>query len=117
MRYQFKQAAHVNGKDYLLGVHDVSESTEYHPHFLRLVSAGLIVEAENASPVSTDTHQERSQRLLHKIMKRKDPKSAEAAKPKVSEPAPVVVEEQSIDDNEEHEEALVEKKPHAKKKK
>lgn len=71
MFYQFKQAAHIAGHHFKLGVHDVPEKVEYHPYFLKLVSAGLVVEAEATKVISPQSHQERGKKLLEKILSKK----------------------------------------------
>lgn len=71
MLYQFKQAVHLNGKNYPCGVHEVDEKTEYHSYFLKLVSAGLVLEADVKKAVSPVDLQERSKKLLEKLMAKK----------------------------------------------
>lgn len=86
MQYQFKQACHLNGKDYHLGVHDVPAETEMHPHFYKYVEAGLIVDLEASKVVSPETTVERSKRLLDRLMAKK-PTSQECEDLKVKEEA------------------------------
>lgn len=84
MKYQFKQAVHIRpkgrpGKAFSLGIHEVDESFEYDAYFLKLVQAGLIVEApltKIAEPISA---QQLAKSLLDKLALRKRAKTAASA--------------------------------------
>lgn len=93
MFYQFKQAVHFGGKDYLRGVHDVPEAVEYDPNFIKYVGAGLIVDAEApAKAITLESSHDRSKRLHeHLVKKAADAKRAKAGKAPVAPPAPPVV--------------------------
>lgn len=82
MRVQLKQALHVEGKTYHLGVHDIPEETLKHPHFHKYMAAGLVVEADAPQSIA-ETAQQRGARLAEKL---------HVSKVK-AEPAPVVDEE------------------------
>lgn len=92
MKYQFKQAVHIRpkgkpGKAFSLGTHEVDESIEYDPYFLKLVSAGLIAEAPLTKVVEHKSAQQSAKELLDKLALRKRAKTAANA-PK--EPSDVV---------------------------
>lgn len=74
MIYHFKQAAHLAGKDYMKGNHDVPEAAEEDPFFLKLVGAGLIVEPEAVREVSPESPHERSKRLYDRLVNKKEKK-------------------------------------------
>lgn len=82
MLYQFKQAVHLCKKDYSRGVHQVSESVELDPRFLKLVQLGLVVEAEASKVISPASMQERSKKLLDKLMVKKAKKAPPKEEPK-----------------------------------
>jgi hypothetical protein len=88
MRLQFKQAVHLEGKDYGLGHHEVPDHVikKKHKFIERLVQAGLILEGDAMSkPVSAETLQERQKRLAESLAK-----ASKAVSPKsvpISEPA------------------------------
>lgn len=57
MKMRFKQAAHFAGRDYQVGVHDISEGVSGHEFFKHLVKCGLIVDAEGfVPPLSLEDH-------------------------------------------------------------
>lgn len=82
MIYHFKQAAHLAGKDYVKGNHDVPEIAEEDPFFLKLVGAGLIVEPEAVREVSPESPAERSRRLYDRLVSKKNEKAGEPPKTK-----------------------------------
>lgn len=88
--YQFKQAVHIDGKDFPRGIHKVSESVEKHPHFLKYVSLGLIVESQPA-PMMGQSAQERGEKLMNKLVKKADAGKSPAPE-MVKEEAPAEVE-------------------------
>jgi hypothetical protein len=64
-----KQAAHLGGKDYKKGVHELSDEVLRSPFFLRLVKAGLAVEADAAKVVSAETEQVKQAKLINHILR------------------------------------------------
>ena len=90
MLLQFKQAAHVGGKDFGLGVHDVPTEILEDEFLLRLVRAGLVVEPSAAHLLGSQTLAERNQALSDKLM---------GVKPEE------IVEEELIEDDKQEEEA------------
>lgn len=91
-KYQFLQAVHIKpagghpGKDFPLGIHSVPEHFEYDPYFMKLVGAGLIVEA-SSKHISPQTSEERAHALLEKLAKKSSTHrtAAHAVKPPLSE--------------------------------
>lgn len=75
MKVQFKQAAHIEGRDYLLGIHAVPEKVLANKFFQRLAHAGLIVEVDEAKVAPTESADERQKRFVEKIMKASEKKS------------------------------------------
>lgn len=102
MKYRFKQALHLGGKDFHPGVHTVPEKMKHgkvdvhhceHPHFLKYVAAGFIVESEVTEAVSLTSHKERTEMLLNKLIGQKKPKvkaksHCEPCPPPCPEPEP-----------------------------
>lgn len=86
MKVQLKQAFHVGGQIYALGMNDIPEEKLKHAHFLRYIQLGLVLDAENM--LGSDT--ERALRLYEKV--HAAPKVAE-----VIEEAPLVG--VTLDDN------------------
>lgn len=75
MKVQFKQAAHIEGRDYQLGIHAVPEKVLANKFFQRLAHAGLIVEVDEAKVAPTETVDERQKRFVQKIMSVSEKKS------------------------------------------
>lgn len=71
MKYLFKHALLIEKHHFSLGVHEVAEIVENHPHFLKYINAGWICDPEGVQEVSKLTHAERSERLLEKLMSKK----------------------------------------------
>ncbi len=82
MQVQFKQAAHICGKDYSRGFHQVSEDVMQSKFFLKLVNAGLVLDAEEAKMVSAEPLHARQARLAEKLAA--DAKAAAALNAPVS---------------------------------
>lgn len=66
MLVHLKQALHVEGKTYHLGVQDIPEETLKHPHFHKFMAAGLVTEAD-APPSIVENAQQRGARLAEKL--------------------------------------------------
>ena len=103
MLYKFNQALHVAGKDFPRGVHEVLEKQELHPHFLRYVGLGLIVDApKQATMPAIKADSSRNEALYNKLVKKVDAKKASLAKPEapaISPEAPSEVEgEKPVED-------------------
>lgn len=99
MKFQFKQAVSLRGKDgkgkdYTLGFHEVSDDHQAHPFFEKLVKAGLVHEAgvaalAAAKPVSS--HSEHMKVIADKLAKTSAPqpqKESDAASVEAQSPAP-----------------------------
>lgn len=93
MWYELKQALHLGayegkrGKDYRKGVHDLPESVENDPRFLKYVGCGYIVEAKKpGEPVKVD-QDAATKKLLEKLAARRQAQIARNA-PKVEAKAP-----------------------------
>lgn len=70
MLVKFKQAVHLNGKDYANGsVHEVTDELAAHPYFHKLVGAGLVVETEAAKVITPETLEERQKKLAETLLK------------------------------------------------
>lgn len=68
MRIHFKQAVHIDGKDYALGTHDVPESLlKNNKYFHKLMEAGLVLDAEAMGIVSHETLADRQKKLAEKL--------------------------------------------------
>ncbi len=91
MKYRFVQSVHIAGTDYRRGVHDVSEKVENHPHFLKFVGAGFIVEADPSGAVDSASF---LQRMHDKVSKKVAPAVLVPEPPKASLEAPVVASEE-----------------------
>jgi hypothetical protein len=85
MQYHFTQSVRLGGKDYTRGTHEVPDFPENTPdekqnkknaeanaHFLKFVSAGFIVEADQAKTPTLETPAERAKRLHAKIVAQKN---------------------------------------------
>ena len=103
MKYNFRQAVHLGGRDYQLGNQEVDEKAEQDPVFLKYVELGLIVDAVVQQDYSGKTLKARSEALLKKLMDRKVPQASAAATPAL----PAESDEKSAEPVEE----LEEKKP------
>lgn len=79
MTFLFKQAAFICGRSYRLGVHEVPETTQVHPHFLKLVSAGLVVESKKTVVISLESNEERAKILLSRLLAQRPKKPAPVA--------------------------------------
>lgn len=102
MHILFKQAVHIEGKDYSRGVHLVHETALKSVYFQRLLKAGLVMDAEAAKVVSAMSLADRQEALKEKILGKSAPqpqageeKPGEAGEsmeqvPPVSPEAPVV---------------------------
>ncbi len=77
MQYHFKQSVQIQNHDYRRGIHEISEDVEGDPYFLKLVKAQLVVEADAPKIVSAVSQQERTKKLLDRLMGRK-PKALKA---------------------------------------
>lgn len=73
MRIQLLQAAHLGGKSYKQGVHDLPEAAVKDRFFHKLVQAGLAIDAEGIAPVLAESLQQRQARLAEKLAKMKTP--------------------------------------------
>lgn len=67
MQYLFKQAVHLSGKIYKLGVNEVPEKVENDPHFLKYIGAGLIVDVDPLKSAKLKTQEERAEEILNKL--------------------------------------------------
>lgn len=67
MKVKFKQAVHLDGKNYSRGVHDVPEKSFEHAYFHKLLKAGLVSDPESP-PVEVLTEKQRQDRLSEKVM-------------------------------------------------
>lgn len=86
MRIHFKQAVHLDGKDYALGTHDVPESVlKNNKYFHKLMEAGLVMDAEGKEIISPESLQERNRKLSEKLQAA--PVSKVAPTPVVEQPA------------------------------
>lgn len=82
MKVKFNQAAHIQKKDYKLGVHEIPKAVLKDPYFLKLVHHGLIMHVDDATPIKPDTTAERLEKfkaLIHKKISEKDPDPKVAA--------------------------------------
>lgn len=96
MQYEFKNAVSIDGKIFPVGFREVPEKVENHPHFLKFVGAGYIVDADGdaVSGHALKSPKERAEALLDKVMnKKKSPKAAVAAATDAVVPASKVEEE------------------------
>lgn len=80
MRIQLLQAAHLGGKSYALGIHDLPEKAIEDRFFHKLVQAGLAVEPEASAFVAPESLQDRQKRLADKLVKASDEKALAARK-------------------------------------
>lgn len=70
MKIQFLQAAHLDGKNYSRGLHEVPEKSLSNRYFHKLVKAGLVYEADAVKIVTPVSLEMRQKELLEKINKR-----------------------------------------------
>lgn len=88
--YQFKQAITFPSKGekafhafkYGELVKELPEEVEKHPFFLKMVEAGLVVEAEEVKEVPQESPQERSKRLAEKLSKKSEEPKGDDEEPK-----------------------------------
>lgn len=71
MRVQFKQAVHLDGKDYPRGIHEVPEKALQSKFFHKLIKAGLVLDAEAAQVVAPVSEHQRQLKLAEKLAKAK----------------------------------------------
>ncbi len=112
MLVKFKQAVHLDGKDYPRGTHDVPESAMKDSFFHNLIKAGLVVDGEAVKTVSPLSLAEQQKLLVERLMANQKavaaPKkeslpptqpSEAGSEPKSSEsPSEEIVEEEEVSD-------------------
>lgn len=83
MKMEFKQAVHLDGKDYHKGMHDVPEEVLKGKLAHSMILRGLIVEAKEViTPVSIMDQQKK---LADRLMASKSPATKKAADPVMAE--------------------------------
>lgn len=93
MTYRFKISVQLCGKDYRRGDHEVPESVECHPYFLKLVKCGHVEEITISEVISPESLKLRNERLVERINKK-----AKALKDKIEADAKAKAEIKVLDD-------------------
>lgn len=84
MQYKFKRALQIGKIDFKCGNNHVPEECENHPHFLRYVGLGLIVDVELVTTLCLEDPQVRAKIILDRLAAKSCPPCEE--KPVECEP-------------------------------
>lgn len=93
---EMKQGKPQHGKDYMPGLQDIPEAHLKSPHGMRMMQAGLIMEADQLQMVKPLSEQQRAEKLLEKLAAAPKAKmKIEAAAPEAVEDAPLAIAEEA----------------------